>query len=85
MDLYKVNNDLSYFDSPYVKNNVFLKMDAEDAALPEYESIKEQLPEPIWDGHGDALACYDYAWRIAFGNLKKADNISREENSSSDH
>lgn len=77
MELYKVNNDLSYFDSEYVKRNAYLKADAEDAPLPRYEDIKDKLPVPIWDSHSDAISCYDYAWKIAFGNLKKADNKSR--------
>ncbi|MBO7740107.1 MAG: glycoside hydrolase, partial [Clostridia bacterium] len=77
MELYKVNNDMSYFDSPYVQKNVYLKMPAEEAALPTYDEVKDKLPKPIWQGHDDAISCYDYAWRIAFGNLKKADDKSR--------
>lgn len=73
MELYKVNNDMSYFDSPYVQRNVFLKRLPEDAPLPQYEAIRDALPKPIWDGYDDALRCYDYAWRIAFGNLRRAD------------
>ncbi len=73
MELYKVNNDMSYPDSPYVRRNVYLQMEAEDAPLPTYDEVKARLPKPVWDGHADALACYDYAWQIAFQNLRKAD------------
>ena len=77
MELYKVNNDMSYFDSPYVLRNVFLKRPAESADLPSYDEVKEALPKPVWQNHADALSCYDYAWQIAFRNLRKADNASR--------
>ena len=77
MELYKVNNDMSYFDSPYVQRNVFLKMPAENAELPTYEAVKARLPKPIYPGHADVVACYDYAWQIAFANLRPADEASR--------
>ena len=73
MELYKVNNDMSYPDSPYVKRNVYLQMEAEDAPLPTYDEVKARLPRPLWEGHSDTIACYDYAWQIAFRNLRKAD------------
>lgn len=71
MELQKVNNDMTYVDSPYVQRNVFIGMTPEDAPLPTYEENKHRLPQPIWDGHDDAIACYDYAWQIAFSNLRK--------------
>lgn len=71
MELQKVNNDMTYQDSPYVAQNPFLTMPAEDAPLPTYEESKDKLPKPFWDGHEDAIACYDYAWQLAFGNLRK--------------
>ena len=77
MELYKVNNDLSYFDSEYVLKNYYLKVPAENEDLPKYEDIKDRLPRPFWNSHNDAIACYDYAWKIAFSNLKKADEKSR--------
>lgn len=72
MELYKMNNDLTYVHSPYVKKNPFLTMPVEDAPLPVYEEVKDKLPKPIWDGHEDAIDCYNYAWKIAFGNLRKS-------------
>lgn len=69
---YQINNDKTYAISPYVKNNVFLDMEAEQKELPLYDDIKDTLPKPIWEGHDDAIVCYDYAWREAFGHLKQA-------------
>lgn len=71
MELYKVNNDLTYTRSPYVEKNVFLSAAPEDAPLPKYEESKNKLPKPIWEGHDDAIKCYDYAWTVAFGNLRQ--------------
>ncbi|MBR2987792.1 MAG: glycoside hydrolase [Clostridia bacterium] len=76
MQLYRINNDMSYFDSPYVMRNVFLRREAETGDLPRYGDIKDRLPKPVWRGHDDAIRCYDYAWQIAFGNLRKADAAS---------
>lgn len=73
MDLYKVNNDLFYEDSEYVAKNPFLTMPVETADIPLYEEIKDRLPKPFWDGHEDAIKCYDYAWKTGFGNIRKAD------------
>ncbi|MBQ4324919.1 MAG: glycoside hydrolase [Clostridia bacterium] len=66
-----VNQSLSYVKSPYVEKNPFLTMQAEDTPLPTYEEAKGRLPRPIWEGHEDALACYDKAWEIAFRNLRR--------------
>lgn len=72
MELYKINNDMTYYTSPYTERNVFLKTEAENAPLPTYEDSRDRLPKPIWDGHADALECHDYAWKTAFGNLRQA-------------
>ena len=72
MKLYRVNNDLTYDGSPYVKKNPFLTMETENREIPQYEDIKDRLPKPVWDGHEDAVSCYNYAWKTAFGNLRKA-------------
>ena len=52
-------------------------MAAENAPLPTYEEAKPLLPSPVWEGRDDVVACYDFAWRTAFSNLKKANNDSR--------
>ncbi len=72
MKHYLVNDSLFYAANPYVEKNPYLHMSAEKAALPKYDEIKDQLPRPIWDGHEDALTCYDKVWELAFQNLRKA-------------
>jgi hypothetical protein len=70
--MYLMNNANDYIPSEYVKHNVYLTMEPNDDPLPTYEENKDRLPKPIWDGHDSTLACYDYAWKTAFGNLRKA-------------
>ncbi len=70
MELFKVNRGLTYVNSPYVEENEFLRMPAENTPLPLYESNRDKLPKPIWEGHKNAVKCYDYAWKIAFDNLR---------------
>ena len=47
-------------------------MPAEDTEPPRYEDISHLLPSPIREGHDDVIACHNFAWRTAFGNLRKA-------------
>ncbi len=72
MKHFKMNDNLTYVPNPHVFKNVFLIKLPSPGALPKYDRIKDRLPEPVWDGHEDALGAYDYAWKIAFGNLRKA-------------
>jgi len=76
MKIFQINQDLTYTPSPYVEKNQFINMPAENAPLPKYTEISHLLPAPIWDGHDDVIACYDFAWRTAFGNLKSANSDS---------
>ncbi len=34
------------------------------------------LPTPVWDGRDDVIFCYNYAWRTAFGNLRRVNGES---------
>ncbi len=74
MKHYLVNDSLFYATNPYVEKNPYLQMPAEKIALPKYVKSKAQLPRPIWDGHGDVLACYDKVWELAFLNLRKSND-----------
>lgn len=47
-------------------------MPVEDAPLPKYEEIRHLLPVPIWDGHQNVIDCYDFAWQVAFKNIRNA-------------
>ena len=72
MKHFLVNDSLFYAHNPYVEKNPYLTMEAEDAPLPVYNAVKDLLPIPFWDGHEDAIACYNTVWQIAFRNLRKA-------------
>lgn len=77
MNLYQVNNDLTYPAVTRIRSNVFLNMPAEEEDPPQYEAVRHLLPKPLWEGHKDVIACYDFAWKTAFGNLRKADASNR--------
>lgn len=70
--LFRVNDNLFYVKNPYAEKNVFLKTTPESVPLPDYQDFIRQLPVPVWDGHDDAIACYNKTWNIAFKNLKRA-------------
>ncbi len=74
---FQINQDITYNSSPLVKKNKFLDMLAENTPIPKYEEISHLLPSPIWQGHDDAISCYNFAWRTAFGNIKKANADSK--------
>jgi glycogen debranching enzyme len=67
-----VNDNLFYADNPRVARNTFLDAPLKTGPLPTYEESRGRLPRPVWDGHPDALACYDRTWEIAFKNLRNA-------------
>ena len=67
-----VNDNLFYNDNENAAQNVFINKKNNPHDLPTYEHSKHLLPRPIWDGHDSTISCYDRAWQIAFGNLKKA-------------
>ena len=74
MYLFKQNDELTLprEELQLLKENTFLKKEAEDSELPLYEDIKHLLPEPVWENHESHIACYNKAWELAFGNLQKA-------------
>jgi len=71
MGLFKVNQTPFLQKDSQVDKNVFLTMPMEDAELPLYDNIKDRLPVPLWEGHEDAVNCYNKAWQLAFGNLRR--------------
>ena len=54
-----------------VQENSFIGQAAEQAALPHFTEIRNQLPKPVWEGRQDVIDCYYRAWEIAFGNLRQ--------------
>jgi glycogen debranching enzyme len=66
----------TYVRNPLVARNVFLAMAPDRAPLPTFEEARRTLPEPFWDGHAPAIACYEKAWRLAFANLRRPEPAS---------
>lgn len=71
MEAYRQNNDWAYIPDEYAARNTFINTDEEPDELPLYEDIKDRLPRPVFEGHDDYIACYDYAWKTAFSNIHK--------------
>ena len=61
-----------YVPNPLVEQNIFKKLEPQYGPTPTFEEARPKLPDPYWNGHGDAIECYWKAWRSAFTNLKKA-------------
>ena len=72
MGKFQINQDITYSASSIVKNNVFIDAVAEDEEVPKYEKVMKFLPQPIWRGRDDVISCYNFAWKTAFRNIKKA-------------
>lgn len=69
---FKQNNEMTYIESKYVKENAFINKETDTEKLPLYEDIKDMLPIPVFEGHNDYIECYYYAWKIAFSNIRRA-------------
>lgn len=69
--MYIRDKDYTYIPDPHVEKNIFLTREVEDKALPTYKDAENKLPLPIWEGHKDAIDCYNKAWQIAFSNLRQ--------------
>lgn len=69
---YGQNEEITVEDlSALVTENSFIGAEPNLQPLPVFEAIRQQLPQPVWDGHRDAIDCYYHAWEIAFGNLRQ--------------
>ena len=66
-----VNDNLYTLTDPHAARNVFVGAPLEYAPLPTYAQARERLPQPLWAGHEATLRCYDKAWELAFGNLRR--------------
>lgn len=71
MYLHKINDEFTYVDEPYVSQNTFIGRTPEDAPLPTYEESRALLPHPVWEGHEDTVRAGEFAWKTAFGNLRR--------------
>ena len=70
MELFKVNNNLTYVDNPYVKNNSFISQKVNSGKIPTYDEIANKLPKPFWEGHKAEIEAYNFTWKTAFKNLR---------------
>ena len=64
------NDEITYIPNAHAAKNPFLTREAETGALPGFEESRHLLPRPFWQGHGDAVACHEKVWQIAFSNLR---------------
>lgn len=64
------NGNLFYAPNEYVERNSFLDQEANTEPTPDFESNKDKLPLPIWDGHEDTVRCYLHVAEKAFENFK---------------
>lgn len=77
MFVFPTDREPYVFENKFALENVFRTAKANPQVLPRYADIKDMLPEPIWQGHKDAINCYYRTWEIAFSNLKNANEASR--------
>ncbi len=61
---------------PYVKNvfaaaNGYVGAEVKSVPLPTFDESRGALPQPFWDRHDNAIACYWKVWEIAFRNLRQ--------------
>ncbi len=62
-------DEFTILENRFMKENSFVSKEPEQTPLPTYEAERDKLPRPVWDGHADALRCYDKTWKLAFSNL----------------
>jgi glycogen debranching enzyme len=59
----------THIPNEHVARNAFRGRQPLLARLPTFAQARPLLPEPHWDGHPSAIACYWKVWELAFGNL----------------
>jgi hypothetical protein len=60
-----------YVNNPWAEQNRFRSMTPEASTLPQFAAARSHLPQPTWEGHEAAVACYWKAWELAFANLRR--------------
>ena len=71
MQGFKQNNEITYDDKELMEENTFIDAEVETEPIPDFDKIKNKLPQPVWDGHSRYIDCYYRAWEIAFSNLRR--------------
>ena len=78
---YHVAASLDFYAGQHlVAENTFRDRPVERQALPTFTESRAQLPAPYWDGHQDAIDCYWWTWKKAFGNLRQPSSRSHISN-----
>ena len=54
-----------------MEENAFRGMIPEDAPPPTFGEAWRVLPQPLWEGREDVMACYRRVWELAFANLRR--------------
>ncbi|MBI4927641.1 MAG: glycoside hydrolase [Anaerolineae bacterium] len=60
----------TYIENPNAARNPYRGLPPRMESLPGYVESRPHLPQPFWDGHDSAIACYWKVWELAFRNLK---------------
>lgn len=68
--LFLRNGNLFYAPNSYVERNTFLAQSPDTTPTPDFESNKDRLPLPVWEGHEDTVRCYLHVAKKAFENFK---------------
>ncbi len=69
-NLFTEDQHLVWGEAPIGDSNSFIGRVPRTVELPNYEDCRDRMPRPIWEGHYDAVACYDKAWDLAFQHLR---------------
>ena len=68
--LFLRNGNLFYAKNEFADRNAFINQKANTEKTPDFSSHKDELPLPIWEGHGDTVDCYLHVAEKAFDNFK---------------
>ena len=60
----------THVENALVSENTFRHMTRESRKPPAFVTIRNRLPQPVWEGHDSVIDCYWKAWELAFGNLR---------------
>lgn len=71
--VYPINAASTYDADPLMERNPFIGREKDTLPLPAWEESRAALPALVWDGHEDAVRCYDKAWELAFSHLRAAE------------
>ncbi|WP_273844050.1 MGH1-like glycoside hydrolase domain-containing protein [Rubrobacter calidifluminis] len=66
----------THLEEPLVKENPFRGAGPDPEPIRAFEEARSALPEPVWEGSEDVLACYRRAWELAFSNLRTPEPAS---------